>query len=41
VNIIDIIFIVRERCEHNRYHVLYNGNGVNIIDIMFYVMEMG
>ena len=27
--------------EHHRYHVLCNGNGVNIIDIIFVVMEMG
>jgi hypothetical protein len=27
--------------EHHRYHILCNGKGMNIIDIMFYVMEKG
>ena len=27
--------------EHHRYHILCNGKGMNIIDIMFYVMENG
>ena len=27
--------------EHHRYHIFCNGKGVNIIDIIFYVMEKG
>ena len=42
MNVIDIIFYVTERVgEQYRYHVLCNGKGVNIIDIIFYVMEKG
>ena len=27
--------------EHHRYNILCNGNGVDIIYVIFYVMEMG
>ena len=27
--------------EHHRYHMLCNGNEVDIIYVIFYVMEMG